>query len=100
MQSHDNIFLAVVRADDLDIAVRETSVTESLRHRLGCGRNAADRVSGVDLNELFEDVVRQLAGGGVVHLRGNAGSQEKHCDKTKQFGPIQRESPWYGEVAE
>ena len=58
MQTHDNILLAIVRAKHLDIAIREPTVAESLRHRLRRCRDAAHRVCSVDLDELLEDVVR------------------------------------------
>ncbi len=77
MQTHDHILLAIVRAEDLDVAVRESCVAEPLRHCFRSGRYATNRVRGVDLYELLEDVVRQFAGGVVVHLSESGSCKEK-----------------------
>ena len=42
-----------------DIRGRKARVAKALRHGLGGGGDVADRVAGVDLDQLLEDVVRQ-----------------------------------------
>ena len=51
----------------------EAGVEQALAHGLGGGGDGADGVRGVDLDELLEDVVRELAGGGIERLLGVQG---------------------------
>jgi hypothetical protein len=48
-------------------------MTEALRQGFGCLRDAADRVGGVDLDQLLENIVRQLVGGCIVRSGGGRG---------------------------
>ncbi len=67
MQTHHDIFLAVVGtgAEKLNVALRESGIAETLRHRFGSRGNASDGVSRVDLDQLLENVESQAAGSGV-----------------------------------
>ena len=69
VQADDQILFAVVGAADVEVAVGESGVAEALRHGLGGGGDVADRICGVDFDELLEDVVRELPGL-VVDLSG------------------------------
>ena len=52
----DQILLAVVGAEQLHVRGGKAGVEESLLHGFGCCGDAADRVGGVDLDELAKDV--------------------------------------------
>src|SRR2546430_884718 len=59
-KTRDEIFLPFVRPGDLDIAFGEASVAQTFGHRFGGGCHVANGVGGIDLNELLENVMRQL----------------------------------------
>ena len=75
VQTHHQILLAIVGPEDLHVAVGKSGVAKTLRHGFGGGRNIADRIRGVDLDQLFEDVVGELLGG-VVDLRLRSNCQK------------------------
>src|SRR5207302_8465610 len=56
---HEVVF-AFARPGYLDIPRLEAPVAQTLGHRFGGGGHVANGVGGVDLNELLENVVRQL----------------------------------------
>ncbi len=60
MIANDEIHLVGARPDDLDVGCRETRVEKALLDRLRGQRHIADRVDGVDLDQLFVDVVGEL----------------------------------------
>ena len=62
------IAFALIRAEHLDVARGKTGVEQALGHRVGGNGGAANRIGGIDFNELLENVVRELLGA-VVHLR-------------------------------
>ena len=62
VQARDHVLLAVVGANDLDVTGGEPGVAETLRHRLGGGGHIADRIGGIDFDQLLEDVVGKLPG--------------------------------------
>ena len=73
MQPHDNVFLAVAfvavigaRPEHMNVAVRKSSVAKALRHGFSGGGHAADRIGGVDFDQLFENVERKFARGFVL----------------------------------
>ena len=75
VQAHDEVLLAVVRAQDLDVALGKSGVAKALRHGFRRGGHAADRVRRVDFDQLLENVVGELAGG-VVNLRRRGNCQK------------------------
>ena len=58
--SDDDVALIGPRAALEDVGLRKPRVAESLRHRIRRDGRAADGVDGVDLDQLFVDVVREL----------------------------------------
>ena len=54
--AHDEVLLAVVGAEQLHVRGGKAGVEETLLHGFGRGGDAADRVGGVDLDELAEDI--------------------------------------------
>ena len=75
MITDDQILLAIIRASDVEIAFREAGVAEPLRYGLGGGGHIADRICGVDFDQLFENVVGKLLGG-VVNLGVGFGDEQ------------------------
>ena len=63
MEAHHQVFLAVVRSENVKIALRKAGVPETLRHRLRSRGHVAHRVRGVDFDQLFEDVMGKLPSG-------------------------------------
>ena len=57
----DQVALPLVGPHHGDIGRGESGIEQSLRHRLRRHGGASDRIRGVDLDQLFEDVVRPLA---------------------------------------
>ena len=62
----NQISLTVIGPEDDNIGCGKPSVEQSLRHGLRSRRGASDGIGGVDLDQLFENVVRHLAGGGIL----------------------------------
>src|SRR6266436_1267728 len=60
VKTRDEIFLAFVRPGYFDIARGEASLAQTSGHRFRGGGYIAYRIGGIDLNKLFENVVRQL----------------------------------------
>jgi hypothetical protein len=60
VKTRDEIFLPIIGSRNLDIALGEACVTQTFGHGFRGGRHVANGIGGVDLNELLEDVVRQL----------------------------------------
>ena len=56
-QPHHQILLPVIRTQELHVGLAKSRIAKTLRHRLRSRRHAAHRVGGIDLNQLFEDVV-------------------------------------------
>ena len=67
VQADDYILLAIVWSTDVNVFIRKAGRTKSLRHGLRCGGHITDRIRGVDLNQLLENVMGQLLSG-VVNL--------------------------------
>jgi hypothetical protein len=89
VEPHDQILLAVVGAEDVEVALGESGVTETLRHGLGGGRHVPHGVGSVDLDQLFENVVGKLPGG-IVDLGLGGESKEKknsHQQALMMFQP-------------
>lgn len=61
MQACDEVLLSVVWAADEEVGFRESSVAEPLRHTFRGRRHVANRICSVDLDQLLEDVMRDLA---------------------------------------
>ena len=61
VQSRDKVFLAIIRANHLDIRCWKASRAQMLRHGLRRGGYISNRVCRIDLNELLEDIVRELS---------------------------------------
>ena len=56
---HHHVFLAGVRPENGDVAVRKTGGPQPLCHRFRGRRDVTDGVGGVDLDELLENRARQ-----------------------------------------
>ena len=78
--THDQIFLALIWAADVDIALGKSSIAKTLCHGIGSGAHIPHRICGVDFDQLLEDVVRELLGR-IVKL--SAATAAKEC-RTKQ----------------
>jgi hypothetical protein len=61
----DEVHLAVVRSRKRQVRGRKASIQQPLAHGLGRCRDASYGVGRVGLNELLEDLVRELLGLGV-----------------------------------
>src|SRR5258708_4330524 len=59
-KTRDEIFLAFVRPGYFDIARGEASIPQTNGHHFPGGGFMSDRTRGIDLNELLENLVRQL----------------------------------------
>jgi hypothetical protein len=60
METRYEVLFPVVRANHLDIGICKPGLAQPLRHGLCGGRHISDRVGGVDLDQLFQDVAREL----------------------------------------
>ena len=60
MQAHHKILLAIIRPTDVNIAVGKSGISKTLRHGLGRRGDVADRICGIDFDQLLEDVVGEL----------------------------------------
>ena len=80
MIARDQIALPVVGSHDDDVGCGESGVEQALRHRLRCDGGTSDRVRGVDLDQLFEDVVRAL----LLSLRAFRCSEGLQADRHQQ----------------
>ena len=69
VQPDDQVLLAIVRPQDLHVAVGKSGVAKALRHGLGSGGHVAHRIRGIDFDQLLENIVGKLPGG-VVNLCG------------------------------
>jgi hypothetical protein len=81
-KARHHVFLAIVRSEDLHVGGREPCVKQTFRHSLGGGGYISNRVSGIDFDQFFENVVRQLLRG-VVDLRRGRESEEQTWDQEK-----------------
>ena len=91
MQADHQILFAIIGAADVEITVGKSGVAESLRHGFGGRTDIADRVGGIDFDELFEDVMRELPGL-VVDLSG--GDKRKKEDWGQEKTMVQPGSPF------
>jgi hypothetical protein len=57
VKTHYQIFLAIVGPEDMEIALGKPGIAEALRHGLGRRGDVADRIGGVDFDQLLEEVV-------------------------------------------
>ena len=71
VQARHHVPLSGVRPENLHVALGKSGVAQALGHRFCGDRRAADRIGGVDLDELPEDVVGKLFGR-VIDLRAHA----------------------------
>ena len=63
----------------------KSGVEQALAHGLGGGGDAAHRIGGVDLDELLEDVVGELPGGGIERLlRGQIRAEGREGERGGQ----------------
>src|SRR5579864_717136 len=79
-QSRDQISLARVRTENLCITRRESSVAEALSHGFSGERGAANRIGGIDFDELFENFARESLGR-IISLRA-----KHHTGETEENG--------------
>ncbi len=66
----DKVHLARVGTGEDKVGGRKAGVEEALAHGLSGGGDAANGIGGVNLDELLEDVVGELPGGGIERLLG------------------------------
>ncbi len=59
----DQVALPLIGSHDSDVGRGESGIEQSLRHRLRRYGGTSDRIGGIDLDQLLEDVVRHLARG-------------------------------------
>jgi hypothetical protein len=78
--THDQILLAIIWAPDLEVTIRETGIAKTLCHGFCCSTHVANRIGGVDFDQLLKDVVRELLGR-IIKL--SAATTAKEC-RTKQ----------------
>src|ERR1043165_9815668 len=81
MQTGNHVLLAVVRSDNLNVGRGKSSVEQAFGHCFGCSGDVAHRISRVDFDEFFENVVRKLLGC-VVEL----GRCESGCESESENG--------------
>src|SRR6266851_7359852 len=60
VKANDEILLPLVGTGDMDVPLSETRFEQTASHRFGGGGHIADGVRHIDLNELLENVARQL----------------------------------------
>ena len=80
--SRHQIALAIVGTQNFDVLGGESGSEQPLGHRVGRDGGAANRIGGIDFDELLKDVVRQLAGC-VIQRRGHQRAQKKEDRKTQ-----------------
>jgi hypothetical protein len=85
VQARHQVPLALVGAENLGVGRREPGVEQALAHGLGGNSGAADRIGGVDFNQLLKDVVGEAAGG-IVKLRAGR-KRQKHQRGARKRGP-------------
>jgi hypothetical protein len=61
MQAHDQVLLAIIGTDDLNVSIGKAAVAEPLRHSFRSRGHISDRIGGVDLDQLFEYLVGELS---------------------------------------
>jgi hypothetical protein len=83
-QAHHDVPFAIVRAEDGHITRRKSGVAEALRHGFSSYGGAADRVRGVDLNKLLENVASQLPEGGIRLGAGTRREEQYRCHRRRQ----------------
>jgi hypothetical protein len=89
VQPDDQILLAVIRPEDLHVGLGESSVAKTLRHRFGCCGYVSNRIGGIDLDQLLENVVREFSGGVVdLSLRGGREKYEAEEKRNEQKRPL------------
>ena len=74
-QPRDQIPLARIGAQDFRVARGKSGVAQALRHGFGGGGRAANRIGGVDFDELLEYVARELLRR-VIGLRAERATRE------------------------
>jgi hypothetical protein len=60
VEAGDEISLSGIRAAEEDVALGVASVAQAFGHGFGRDGGIADGIGGVDFDELFENVVREL----------------------------------------
>jgi hypothetical protein len=83
MQPHHEVLLVKQRTDDIDIFSREAGGTKTRGHGFRrSGHVAGGGVRGVDLNQLFENVVGDLVLGSKCRLLGKSSAAKQSCQDT------------------
>src|ERR1700722_1486452 len=62
MNAGDEVAFAVVGAEDLDVGGAKSGVEQALGHGAGGNSGAADRIGGIDFDELLKNVAGKLFG--------------------------------------
>src|SRR6266705_2090092 len=60
VKANDEILLSLVGTGDMEVLLSETCFEQTASQRFGGGRHIADGVRRIDLNELLENIARQL----------------------------------------
>src|SRR5437879_562213 len=86
---HEVAVLRIGAEQHAHVGRRESGGEEPLRHGAGGARRVPQRVGGIDLDQLAEDVARRLAvGGRAPRLRGRrAGDRYRRHEKRPQQDP-------------
>src|SRR5260370_19079089 len=75
--------------EDVNVGLGESCIAKALRHSLGSRSHAARGVGGIDLDQLLEDVVRDLPGGVVdLCLRRGREKQEAQGNRSEENQPF------------
>ena len=83
VEAYDQIFLAIIGTENVKVALDKSRIAETLSHGLGGDGYAAYGVGGIDLNQLLEDVVRELFCG-IVNLRLRRPSENQEKQKKEE----------------
>ena len=83
-------FLRSFGPEHLHVAAGKSGIAEPLRHGLRGGGDAAHRIGGVDLDQLFENVVGKLFGGVIDLSKGGEAEDEGEQNYKSGFAMVQR----------
>jgi hypothetical protein len=85
VNARDEILLAIGWPRDDCVLVGEACIAETRRHGFGSGRDVADGVRRIDLNELFENLMRERTHNGAIPGTDGRrkGQNQRQKDKAK-----------------
>jgi hypothetical protein len=83
LAAHHQIAFAIVRTQNFDVFSREACIEQAFGHGIGCKRGAANRIGGIDFDELLKNVVGQFAR--CVIQRSGCQWDQNQQDRKAQF---------------